>query len=84
MKQKNLFRLALVGVAGMALAGCGGGGGSSSTTTMTPTPAPLSLQQMFGTAFATDYAANANSTPVVPAAGDIIALSLTTQPIALH
>ncbi len=80
MTRKNLFRLAVLGCAGMALAGCGGGGNSVATA---PTPPPT-LQQMFGTAFATDFAANANSTPVVPVSGDIIALSLTTQPIPLH
>ena len=81
MSRTNIFRLALLGVVGLALAGCGGGGGSSTSTTPVVVP---SLESNFGTAFNTDFFASPNSEPVVPMAGDIIALSLTTEPMALH
>jgi hypothetical protein len=83
MKRSTLVRLALVAAGGAALAGCGGGGGSSFSTTTATAPQPT-LQQTFGIQFAVDFAAPANSQPVVPASGDIIPLSLTTQPTALH
>ena len=81
MTRKNLLRLALLGTVGMSLAGCGGGGGGSASTAPVVIP---SLESAFGVGFNTDFFANPNSQPAVPKAGDIIALSLTTQPMALH
>jgi hypothetical protein len=82
MTRSTLLRLALLGAAGLALAGCGGGGGGSASTT-TPAPAQ-SLEASFGAGFNTDYMASQFSQPVVPMMGDIIPLSLTAQPTPLH
>jgi hypothetical protein len=83
MKPITALRLAVIAGAALALAGCGGGGGGSSATITPPAVIP-SLQSQFGTQFAIDYTAGPNTTPAKPAAGDIIPLSLTTAPIALH
>jgi hypothetical protein len=81
MTRKNLFRLVLLASAAVTLAACGGGGGRSVSTA--PVVAP-SLESMFGAGFNTDFSASPNSQPAVPVSGDIIPLSLTTQPIPLH
>ena len=61
-------------VATFVLAGCSGGGGGGTVGT---TP---KAEDFFGTQFGVDFRATANSEPVTPADGDIIALSLTTEP----
>lgn len=62
------------------LAACGGGGGVH----VTPPPPFSRLEDMFGAAFGAAFRVVATSEPVAVAAGDIIPLSLTTEPIALH
>ena len=60
---------------GVALASCGGGGGS-------PVSAPAKTDPIayFGTGFAADFQAPANSTPAAPKADDNIPVSLTANP----
>jgi len=79
MKLSTYIRLGLLGAAAVALSGCGGGGGGATVTTQ-----PTSVASSFGTQFAIDFAASPNSQPVKPQSGDIIPLSLTTEPIPLH
>lgn len=76
-----IIRLGLLGATAMGLTACGGGG--SIGVTPPPSPPP-SLESKFGTGFATDFDAAANSQPAKPVASDIIPLSLTAQPIPLH
>lgn len=59
-----------------ALEACSGGGGSART----PPPVVVPQEDFFGTAFGVDFRADPNSDPVVPKAGDIIPVSLTTNP----
>jgi hypothetical protein len=47
---------------------------------MPPPPPPPPQEDFFGTAFGVDFRAPANSNPVVPSPGDIIPVSLTTEP----
>ena len=82
MIRKNVYLLALVGLAGMTLAGCGGRSHSGAASTAPVVVPPL--EEAFGAGFSTDFFANPNSQPAVPQAGDIIALNVTTQPMALH
>jgi hypothetical protein len=82
MKNSTLLKAALLGGTAVTLAACGGSGGGGSAST-TPVTVP-SLESQFGAAFNTDYFAAANSEPVVPQPGDIIALTLTSEPVALH
>jgi len=86
MIRQNTSRSLLKGAAflaiGAALASCSGHG-SSMMIQMTPTPAPDAFA-VFGIAFATDFQDGVVSpiaNPVVPAAGDLVALSLTTDPV---
>jgi len=59
-------------------AGSGGGGGGGGVTMPPPPPPPQ--EDFFGTAFGVDFRAPPNSNPVVPSPGDIIPVSLTTEP----
>ncbi len=84
MTSMTVLRLTLIAGAALALAGCGGG---NSNTSVAVTPPPVvvpSLQSQFGAQFAVDFSASSTGTPAKPPAGDIIPLSLTTAPIALH
>jgi hypothetical protein len=67
------------------LAACSGGGGNNQMSVTTPPPPPTvdALAANFGTGFAADFRMASTATPPVPAAGDIVPLSLTTQPIPL-
>jgi hypothetical protein len=80
MTRKNIFRLLLLGSACTVMAGCGGGGGGSSTTT---TPVTTTFEDQFGIGFNNDFAASPNSQPAAVSASDIIAVSLTAQPVTL-
>lgn len=64
---------------GAALAACGGGGGGLTTT---PTPAPQ-FEAQFGANFATDYQAANNTEPHDVAAGDVIPVNATAEPVPL-
>ena len=79
LKGVSLFAIAV------ALAGCGGTHGDSGGSVAT-TPPPQQtdkLAQLYGTVFAADFRLASTATPPVPMAGDIVPLSLTTQPNAL-
>ena len=70
--------LALAG----ALAACGG---SNNGTVVIPPVQTAQQEDFFGTGFGALYRNPPNTVPVVsPSAGDIIALSLTTNPQPLH
>jgi len=81
MKKSTLFKAALLSGTAITLAACGGGGGGGSASTA-PEVVPLSSQ--FGAGFSKDFMASANAEPVVPVAGDIIALTLTAEPLPIH
>ncbi len=75
-------RALLVAMMGAGLASCGGNGGDAATTPpVVVPPAPAPQENQFGTAFATDFRASPTSAPATPADGDIIPLSLTTNPV---
>ena len=81
--QRFVTRLILGGVAAsalMGLAACGGGGSDGATAPPPPTMTPQGAQR-FGLGFATSFGASANSDPRDPGMNDIIALSLTSDPI---
>ena len=80
MKPITLARIAILGAAAFALAGCGGGSGGSSGQTTTP----LRLVDNFGTQFGVDFRNSPNTPATKPAAGDIIPLTLTAPPMPLH
>ncbi len=79
MKRTLLTTTALASV-GVLLSACGGGD-SPSTTITTPTP-PVRFDAQFGANFSTDFQApSLTSQPRPIAAGDIIPVSLTAQPV---
>ncbi len=75
-------RAALVAVLASGLAACGG---SSNNATAPPPPAvvvpPPPQEDQFGAVFGTAFRASATATPITPADGNIIPLSLTTNPV---
>ncbi|WP_411289964.1 hypothetical protein [Sphingorhabdus sp.] len=78
MKRKNL-NLLLFAVPISTLAACGGG--ADNTTPPPPPPTTVVQEDRFGVAFGTAFRADPNATPIEPKDGDIIPLSLTTEPI---
>ena len=52
-------------------------------TVVVPNPSGPSALGSFSTQFATAYRADPNSEPYTPADGDVPALSLTTEPVAV-
>jgi len=79
MKRKNLNAL-LVSVPLATLAACGGGNDNATSNPPPPPPTTVSQEDSFGLAFGTAFRADPNATPIEPKDGDIIPLSLTTEP----
>lgn len=77
-----LRNVAAVTFIAAGLAACGGGGGGGSVA-VTPPPTP-GIQSSFGAGFAALFSAGPNTDPGNPSASDIIALSLTTDPVRLR
>lgn len=82
MKRKNL-NLLLFAIPISTLAACGGSGdGGSTPPSPPPPPTTVSAQEdTFGLAFGMAFRADTNGTPIEPKDGDIIPLSLTTEPV---
>ncbi|CAN5443918.1 hypothetical protein BH10PSE5_BH10PSE5_12080 [soil metagenome] len=81
MKRYLISGAALL-VLAVGLSACGGGGGGGSAT-VTPPPASASVADQLGTGFGTDFRASPNSDPRDLAAGDVIAVNPTAEPIPL-
>ena len=80
-----LIRTAAVGGLALALSACGSGSNSSTATTIVaPVVTATAQEDKFGTAFGTDYRAVANTEPATTADSDIVAVSLTTEPIEVN
>jgi len=77
LKMRNGLLL-FTGLAALALAGCGGGGGRAMGPQ--PQPAPQRLEDQFGSGFGIAFRQDRNVEPGETAAGDLEALSLTTEP----
>ena len=83
MKRKNL-NLLLFAIPIATLSACGGGGGgdgSDSGAAPPPSTTVSAQEDTFGLAFGMAFRADANSEPIEPKDGDIIPLSLTTEPV---
>lgn len=80
-------RILAVCLAGTALASCGGGGGGDNAApappvVVPPPPAPR-LEDGFGANFGIAFRADPNTEARDPVAGDIIPLSLVTDPTTI-
>lgn len=85
LTRRALRDTALLAFVAAGLAACGGGSGDKTVTVAPPAPPPpATLQSLFGTGFATLFSAGANTDPSNPMTSDVIALSLTTDPIRLR
>lgn len=81
---KNLLRTVSVFGLGIALSACG----SSRTVPpigAVPTPAPVIAaarqEDQFGTQFGVDFRVDLNGEPIPCKEGDLVAVSLTTEPV---
>lgn len=91
MTKRQMVQRALIGIAlALPLAACGGGGGGGSSsggggdTVITPPVVVTTAQEdKFGIAFGNDFRAAMNSEPASVSDGDIVPVSLTTEPIAI-
>jgi len=89
MNRKQLVQRALLGTAlALPLAACGGGGdggggggGGSGTVITPPTVVTTAQEDKFGIQFGIDFRALMNSEPASVNDGDIVPVSLTTEPI---
>lgn len=78
MKRKSL-NLLMFAVPISTLAACGGG--ADDTTPPPPPPTTVAQEDSVGVVFGTAFRADPNSPPIEPKDGDIIPLSLTTEPV---
>ncbi len=78
-----VWRTGLLLSAAATLTACsgGGGGGSASVSPPADPPPPVSVIDMFGAGFGSLFRASANTEARRPTSSDIVAVSLTTQPI---
>ncbi len=77
---RTLLTAAVIVLLGASLSACGGGGGPGATVTPPP---PARFDAQFGANFSTDFQASNNSEPHAVAAGDVIPVSLTAEPVPL-
>ena len=86
MKRRTqlLLQASAVSLLATGLAACGGGNGSS---TPTPTPGQTSAarqEDQFGIAFGNAFRAAPDGEPSPVADGDLVAVSLTTEPVTIN
>lgn len=82
MTNRQLLTRALCGTAlALPLAACGGGGGGHDSTPAPPTVVTTAQEDKFGVQFGTDFRAAMNSEPAAVNDGDVVPVSLTTEPI---
>ncbi len=78
-----LHRAILVTALGSGLAACGSNNSSSPAPPAPPPVVVAPQENQFGAAFGVAFRASPTSTPVSPVDGDIVPLSLTTNPVNL-
>lgn len=79
---------AIAAVLGVGLAACGGGGSDSPPpppppVVVPPPPPPTKLEDSFGVGFGMAFRADMNTEARDPVPGDLIPLSLTTEPTTI-
>ncbi|GGE02969.1 hypothetical protein GCM10011529_06770 [Polymorphobacter glacialis] len=77
----RIYRIGFVLLATATLAACGDNGAGPAAPPPAPVVVPPAPQEnAFGANFGTAFRASDTATPITPADGDIIPLSLTTEP----
>lgn len=86
MKRRThlLLQASAVSMLATGLAACGGGNGSNTPTPMPGQTGAARQEDQFGIAFGNDFRADPNSEPAQVADGDIVAVSLTTEPVTIN
>lgn len=79
--KRIIARAALVAAAASGLAGCGSSGGNAVAPPPPAVVVPAPQEDQFGAVFGTAFRASFTATPITPADGNIIPLSLTTNPV---
>lgn len=80
-KQQFNQRIVMTTALALSLAACGGGGGGSDSVVEPPKVITTAQEDKFGIAFGTDFRAPLNGEPAPVNDGDIVPVSLTTEPI---
>lgn len=76
----RIYKLCGLMLVAAMLAACGGKGGETSVSPPVTVVTPPPQENAFGANFASAFRAPVTAEPIVPADGDIIPLSLTTDP----
>lgn len=79
----SAFRIGLVLLPMLALTACGGGDKSAVAPAPPVVVAPAPQENAFGANFGAAFRVPDTGAPVIPADGDIIPLSLTTEPVKI-
>ncbi len=83
-KMQLVVRVLVVAGLAMTVSACGSSGSGGSTATTPPVVTATAQEDKFGTVFGTDFRATANSEPASVNDSDIVAVSLTTDPVAIN
>jgi hypothetical protein len=75
------YRLALILLATTALSACGSSNNPTAPTAPPVVVVPSAQENAFGANFGTAFRASNTAAPTTPVDGDIIPLSLTTNPV---
>lgn len=81
--KRTLLTAAGLALLTLSVSACGGGGGGGGAGGGTTTPPPASFASQFGAGFGAAFGASANTDPRDLAAADVIAPSLTAEPVPL-
>lgn len=79
----RITRAGLIALATATLAACSSNESATAPTTPPVVVAPPPQENAFGANFGTAFRAAETAAPVTPADGDIIPLSLTTEPVKI-
>ena len=80
-KPRALLRISVAGGLALSVGACSSSSSPDSTTTTPPVVVVTPQEDKFGTVFGTDYRVTANAEPANVNDTDIVAISLTTEPI---
>ena len=83
LSKTRLVLAVSLAAAGLALAGCSGGGSGMAMMQPSPVPPPR-LEDQLGSNFGVSFRQTMTTEPTDPMAGDLGAVSLTTEPLEVN
>lgn len=81
---KKLILLAAMAGFSLGLTACGGGGGGGGGTVVVTPPAATDPNEKFGTKFAADFKADANTAPASVSSTDVVPVDPAATPASVH